>query len=556
MLFLKGDHLAKSFGAHTVFSDVSLLLPAGEKIGLIGDNGTGKSTLLKILAGFLPPDGGTVFRQPSSSVGYLPQTLEIEGSLTIQEYLEQAQDTLYALAKKLEDLAGDMAHLQGQALQEAVATYAALHDQFEQRGGYSQSYQMAQILQALQVSALGRARLLSSLSGGERTRIGLAALLISRPDVLLLDEPTNHLDQEAAVWLEHRIASYPGAVLFVSHDRVFLERVATSIVAFEDEPPHLQLYPGNYTAYQRQRRQCLRQWEDRYRRESLEEQRLAARLRPSAVNRAHNRLPRDHDVAKYAGKREWVQQATAQRLHAAERTLQQFQSRRTEKPPQPWTFAMHFSLDGPEISPVPEEHYLSAEHIVFAYAEHKPLLRDVSLHLQPGDRMFLTGENGSGKSTLLKILAGQLSPQGGEVRRRGPVAYWGQELAPLCGATVIDAYRYGRIGHPDDLREQLAATGLFSRAQLDRPIDSLSEGQQRRLELARLLAAPADYLLLDEPTNHLPPDLLDQLAEALQYFPGAVMVVTHDRWWLQHAHGSVTELTEGELLPVNTLGSS
>lgn len=390
MLFLKGDHLAKSFGAHTVFSDVSLLLPAGEKIGLIGDNGTGKSTLLKILPGFLPPDGGTVFRQPSSSVGYLPQTLEIEGSLTIQEYLEQAQDTLYALAKKLEDLAGDMAHLQGQALQEAVATYAALHDQFEQRGGYSQSYQMAQILQALQVSALGRARLLSSLSGGERTRIGLAALLISRPDVLLLDEPTNHLDQEAAVWLEHRIASYPGAVLFVSHDRVFLERVATSIVAFEDEPPHLQFYPGNYTAYQRQRRQCLRQWEDRYRRESLEEQRLAARLRPSAVNRAHNRLPRDHDVAKYAGKREWVQQATAQRLHAAERTLQQFQSRRAEKPPQPWTFAMHFSLDGPEISPVPEEHYLSAEHIVFAYAEHKPLLRDVSLHLQPGDRMFLT----------------------------------------------------------------------------------------------------------------------------------------------------------------------
>lgn len=556
MPFLKGDHLGKSFGAHTVFSDVSLWLPAGEKIGLIGDNGTGKSTLLKILAGLLPPDGGTVLRQPSSSVGYLPQTLENDGFLTIQEYLEQAQDTLYALSKKLEDLAGDMAHLQGQVLQEAVATYAALYDQFEQRGGYSQSYQMAQILHALQVSALGRARLLSSLSGGERTRVGLAALLISSPDVLLLDEPTNHLDQEAAVWLEHRLASYHGAVLFVSHDRVFLERVATSIVAFEDDPPHLQFYSGNYTAYQRQRRQRLRQWEDRYRRENLEEQRLTARLRPSAVNRAHNQLPRDHDVAKYVGKREWVQQATAQRLHAAERTLQRFQSWRVEKPPQPWTFAMHFSLDGLEISPVPEKHYLSAEHIAFAYASQKPLLRDVSLHLQPGDCMFLTGGNGSGKSTLLKILAGQLSPQGGEVRRGGPVAYWGQEWAPLCGATVIDAYRYGRIGHPDDLREQLAATGLFSRAQLDKPMDSLSAGQQRRLELARLLAAPAACLLLDEPTNHLPPDLLDQLAEALQYFSGAVLVVTHDQWWLQHAYGSVTELTEGELLPVNTLGSS
>ncbi len=544
MILVAGHNLAKSYGDMTVLQDLSLIIHSGDRLGVVGDNGSGKSTLLEIMAGVLTPDNGVLDYSPSLTIGYLAQRLpDATPTVTVMEWLQASQRELYSLSHQLEQLSTQMAQCTGgEQLENLLHHYAMLYERFELRGGHDLMRRIPIILQGLGLQRGSLTRPLMSLSGGERTRVGLATLLIDIPPLLVLDEPTNHLADNAAQWLEEYLLTYTGGLLFASHDRAFLNRIATEILALDGSNHQGQFYPGNYQQYQLHRCEELQRWQDQYRREGEEDRRLVKRLHEIPYRIGHQRAPRDNDKAHYKGKGEWVQQSSSQRIRATEQTLRRFRSQRVAKPPEPWQFAIDLR---PPIDS--QEPHIAAEHIEFFYVNTEPILRDVSLAVNPRDRILIQGYNGAGKSTLLRILNGELSPIAGSVRHTVPIAYFGQEAGSLHGETVIQAYSHDRAGHPDDLRDQLLSTGLFKPDQLHHRVNALSEGQRRRLEWARLIASESSCLLLDELTNHLAPDLLDELEKALQTFRGSVVVVTHDRWFREQFDGIAYHLGKGRL---------
>ncbi|RKN43205.1 ribosomal protection-like ABC-F family protein [Streptomyces hoynatensis] len=507
--------VTKSYGGRIVLDAVTCSLAAGERTGIVGENGSGKSTLLRLLAGRERPDQGEIVVQAEGGVGYLSQEDDLPAGLTAGEVIDRALSELRALERRLRALeallaAGD---------ESPLAAYGELQTVFELRGGYEADARVARALHGLGLRGLPRERPVDALSGGERVRLRLAALLAAAPEVLLLDEPTNHLDDAATAWLEEHLRARRGTTVAVSHDRVFLDRVATGLLEVDGDRRTAARYGGGYAGYLAAKAAERRRWAERYDgwRAELARQREAAATTARRV--APGRGPRDGNKMAYdrAGGR--VQQSLAGRVRNAEERVRRLLAAPVPPPPEPLRFAL------PAHAGPPAGTVLEAAGIGLAGR-----LAPVDVKLAAGERLLVTGPNGAGKSTLLRVLAGQLAADTGRLDRRGPAGHLAQEPAPARpGETVLDAFARGRAGTPQEQAERLLALGLFAEDRLETPVAGLSTGQRRRLELARLLSAPAHTLLLDEPTNHLSPALAEQLEEAMRHFPGALVVVSHDR---------------------------
>ncbi|MFF8701352.1 ribosomal protection-like ABC-F family protein [Streptomyces albidoflavus] len=507
--------VGKSFDGRPVLSSVTCSLGAGERTGIIGENGSGKSTLLRLFAGVDRPDEGEIVVQASGGVGHLAQEERLPASMTVQQVLDRGLAGLRAVERRLRHLEAAMAA--GDA--SALAEYGDLLTLFELRGGYEADARAERALRGLGLRLVDRDRAVSTLSGGEQVRLRLAALLAGAPEILLLDEPTNHLDAAALHWLEEHLRARRGTTVAVSHDRDFLERVATSLLEVDADRRTVVRHGGGYAHHLAEKAAARRRWAQEYEQWCAEADGLRETAATTARRVAHGRSMKDNNKMAYdrAGGR--VQQSVAARVRNAEERLRRLLADPVPPPPKPLRF-----------TPVLRTGRLDGALVDASGIEVPGRLERTGLTLAAGDRLLVTGENGAGKSTLLQVLAGELAPASGTVTRRGRVGHLAQD--PPAGdpdRTVLAAFAHGLPGLPPDHAEHLLSLGLFTREQLTVPVGRLSTGQRRRLALARLLSRPADVLLLDEPTNHLSPALAEEVEAALDGYAGALVVVSHDR---------------------------
>lgn len=549
MMVLNVKQLCKSYGEKVILDQVSFLLNAGERVGLVGPNGVGKSTIIKLLTGEAETDAGTVSFAEGVEVGYLPQHFDPKTNRTIAEWMFDSQKALRAMEREMYRLAETMASAEGPELEAAIAAYGEVSARFEQRGGYEIEYRTEAVLEGLRLGAIDKDRPISTLSGGQKTRVGLAALLISSPDLLLLDEPTNHLDFATLAWLEEYLSAYQGAVLTISHDRQFLNRTVTKILELEEHKHRLKEYAGNYDAYLEAKQKARLRWEEEYERQQEEIRELRLRMNETGRQVGHNRPIKDHNKMAYNKHGHMVQNAISRNVRAAERQLERIMENPVPAPPQPLRFQVEFDAEK-----VGAKTALTGSHLRHELPDGTVLFDEVQVVLPSRGRVLIQGPNGAGKTTLLRLLAGRLRPAEGAVSTAPEitVGYLEQEVDyEDPELTVLDAYREGLTGSKEEHVGLLISSHLFRYEELSRKVGQLSPGQFRKLQIARLIASKANLLLLDEPTNHLSLDVMEEVEQALLAFPGPILAVSHDRWFQQRFQaefgGEVWTLAEGAL---------
>ncbi|WP_328756673.1 ABC-F family ATP-binding cassette domain-containing protein [Streptomyces sp. NBC_00271] len=535
---LLAHDLVRDLGGRRVLDGISLTASPGHRIGLIGENGVGKSTLLRVLAGVDEPDAGSVTRP--GDLGFHHQEMPYDADSTIaavlDEALREAREDLAELDRLGEELGrapeDDPGH------RKLLDAYGRRLEQAQDRESWDADRRAALVLDGLGLGAFGHDRTLGSLSGGQRGRLALAALLVRRPSALLLDEPTNHLDDGAAVFLEEQIRGLPGTVVAASHDRAFLDAVCTDLIDLDPAVDGPVRYGGNYSAYLSKKRAERERWERRY----AEEQEELAELRHAAGVTAHRVAPlrgrTDNEKMGYGHRASRVQSQISRRVRNATRRLEELERTQLAEPPRPLRFAAG------DLAARAEE---GSRPLVSLHDVRVPgrLALD-GLEVSATDRLLITGGNGAGKSTLLTVLAGRL-PAEGEVhrRRRLTVGLLTQDTVFVRpGRTVRDTYEQS-LGAQRAEKVPLGSLGLMHETDLDKPVGQLSVGQRRRLALALLVARPPQLLLLDEPTNHLSPALCDELEAALGPGPGAIVVASHDRWLRRRWQGRELRLEPG-----------
>ncbi|WP_395639681.1 ABC-F family ATP-binding cassette domain-containing protein [Pseudolysinimonas sp.] len=523
----------RAYGDRRILTGVDITVPPHARTGLIGENGVGKSTLLRILAGVEAPDAGTVERPRRT--GILWQEAPVNERATIRELLDGYTAELRAIEREFQDAAD--------ALDDSPASksrYERALEEAERAEVWTLDARREEILDGLGVSirAFGATQpaTISRLSGGQRSRVALAGLLLSRPDALLLDEPTNHLDDQAVAYLETQLKGWRGPVLFASHDRAFLDEVATELVDLDpDRSRTATRYGGTFSDYLDEKRRERERWEQQHRAEQDELARLSVVVNTTERDVAAGRGPTDNDKFVHAFKGSRVQSAVSRRVKDADRRRSLLESTAVRKPPPVLRFAGIPSgasalSDGPLIdaTSVRVDGRLTLERLTIA----------------ADDRLLITGANGAGKSTLLSVLAGELSPTSGTVnRRRGLRVGLLRQDVRFADAEETPREIYRRsVGERRAEITSLGELGLVPPAQIDRPVGSLSVGQQRRLALAVVIANPPHLFLLDEPSNHLSLALAVELEEALQSYPGAVVVASHDRWLRRRWTGRAVRL--------------
>lgn len=537
-------NLSKSYGAIRVLEDVSCVINREERVGLVGTNGVGKSTLLKILVGQETADGGSFAFAPATQVGYLPQTTPDFYGRTIDDLLREALGGLRQLEEHMRQLEIAMAQAGGAELAALIEEYGLVSTKFQDSGGYDLDYQVETIMAGLRLAYLAREREVATLSGGEKERLGLATLLLRSPDLLLLDEPTNHLDVASMEWLESYLARYKGAMLIVSHDRQFLNRAVNRIFEIDEHSHHLKKYEGNYDAYMQAKEAERVAWEEAYERQQEEIKELRKVIRETGRQVGHaNRAPRDNDKYAVHFFAQRTQSAVARRVHAAEEQLKRIEANAVPKPPRLTQITSYFTgelLQSPVV--------IAAAHLSKSYGE-TCILRDLNLELAADARILLSGPNGAGKTTLLRIIMGLEEPDEGAVRvvAGARIGYLPQEPLMNPARTVLETYRYGQVGYEEEFIARLIGYGLFRLEDMHKAVGQLSTGQRRKLEIVRLMAERPNVLLLDEPTNYVSLDVLEAFESAVHNFPGPVIAVSHDRWFMQRFKGTTWEFAGGRL---------
>ena len=530
---LLAHDLVRVLGTKRVLDGVSLTASPGERIGLIGENGVGKSTLLRLLAGADEPDAGQVTRP--ADVGFLHQETPFDADSTIAGVLDDALREARADLAELDRLSGLLSRTPEGSPEyaELLETYGGRLERAEEREVWDADRRAAVVLGGLGLGSLPNERTLRSLSGGQRGRLALAALLVRRPSALLLDEPTNHLDDEAAAFVEEQLRAMPGPVVIAGHDRAFLDAVCTDLVDLDPAVDGPVRYGGGYSAYLAEKRAERARWERRY----AEEQEEIGELRRSAAVTARqvapDRGPRDSEKMGYGLRAGRVQSQVARRVRNATRRLDEAERRQVAEPPAPLRFRY------PERAEPPEPGTL----VSLRGVRFPGRLAVDELDVEASDRLLVTGGNGTGKSTLIAVLAGRPVAQGEVLRRPGlSVGVLAQDsVFARPDRTVTDTY-VRVLGAERAELVPLLSLGLLREADLGKEVRLLSAGQRRRLALALLMARPPELLLLDEPTNHLSPALCDELEEALGPGPGAVVVASHDRWLRRRWRGREVRL--------------
>ena len=510
-------------GGLKVLSGASLSVEAGEKIGLVGRNGAGKTTLLEILAGLSEADSGSVECVGGARVGMTSQSLYAgeRGKISVEEEIISAFEPLMRRERELKELETRLAEDPSSSLLER---YGRLQGDFERDGGYDYRARAASTLSGLGFALDDWRRSVGTFSGGEQSRIALARLLLEQPDLILLDEPTNHLDLGAIEWLENFVKGAKPAVLVVSHDRYFLDAVAGSILELEDG--RLHRYPGNYSRYVTEKK--------------AREEQLARKAKANAERRVQ--LER------------FVEKNRAKARKASQAKSKQKLLDRMEKIEDPRTSSKNVRLDLGGATVRAGRVVLEMEDVLYAYGADEPLLEDLDLVVERGERVALLGPNGTGKSTIMRLATGELSPQSGTVRPGNNVtlAYQDQQLARLDDKKTVLQEAMDATGlDAPDARDLLGAF-LFSGEDVFKKVCSLSGGERNRLSLAEIVVSGANLLLLDEPTNNLDIPAREALEEALLEYRGTMFFISHDRYFLRKLATRVVDL-EGRKL-TNYLG--
>ena len=516
MIILSAQHIAKSFGVNAVLRDVSLTVQQGDRIGLVGVNGCGKSTLMRILAGLDAQDGGEISLVRGLRVGYLAQQNMVTSGETVWNELQKVYEQVFAMEKKLRELEDEMAHAHtdAQRFAQLSADYDRLTQRFEEADGYSWKSMVSGVLNGLGFKPAQYDQCVDSLSGGEQTRLCLARLLLQKPDLLLLDEPTNHLDMETLQWLENYLAAYKGSVLVISHDRYFLDHVCTGIV--EILMGSSEQYNGNYTRYIAQRQE---RFESRMRAYEIQQKEIE---RQQAIITRYRMFNREKSI-----------RAAESREKALDRM------EKLEKPVD--ERAIRFSFEARRRT---GEDVLQLTEISKSFGE-KHLFHDLTLRVRAGDRVALIGPNGVGKSTLIKIIVGEEQPDTGFIRYGSNVdiGYYDQHQSTLhADKTALDEIwdRFPQM-EQSNVRGALGMF-LFTGDDVFKPIHTLSGGEKGRVALTALMLRKDNLLLLDEPTNHLDMDSREVLEDALTDFGGTIITVSHDRYFINRIANRIIEM--------------
>ena len=516
MIILSAQHIAKSFGVNAVLRDVSLTVQQGDRIGLVGVNGCGKSTLMRILAGLDAQDGGEISLVRGLRVGYLAQQNMVTSGETVWNELQKVYEQVFAMEKKLRELEDEMAHAHtdAQRFAQLSADYDRLTQRFEEADGYSWKSMVSGVLNGLGFKPAQYDQCVDSLSGGEQTRLCLARLLLQKPDLLLLDEPTNHLDMETLQWLENYLAAYKGSVLVISHDRYFLDHVCTGIV--EILMGSSEQYNGNYTRYIAQRQE---RFESRMRAYEIQQKEIE---RQQAI------------IARY---RMFNREKSIRAAESREKALDRME--KLEKPMD--ERAIRFSFEARRRT---GEDVLQLTEMSKSFGE-KHLFHDLTLRVRAGDRVALIGPNGVGKSTLIKIIVGEEQPDTGFIRYGSNVdiGYYDQHQSTLhADKTVLDEIwdRFPQM-EQSNVRGALGMF-LFTGDDVFKPIHTLSGGEKGRVALTALMLRKDNLLLLDEPTNHLDMDSREVLEDALADFGGTIITVSHDRYFINRIANRIIEM--------------
>ncbi|MEU6946949.1 ABC-F family ATP-binding cassette domain-containing protein [Streptomyces sp. NPDC046316] len=551
--------VSKSYGDRSVLEQLTLTVRPGEKAAVIGENGSGKSTLLRLLAGAEAPDGGEVTVRFPGGVAHLAQTLAETFGLGPEHTVRDAVDAALAELRAMEREMRAAEERLGSATPDELAAYGELAARYEERGGYQADARVDAALHGLGLGHVPYGRRVGTLSGGEQSRLALACVLASGAELLLLDEPTNHLDRAAAGWLEERLRAHRGTVVAVTHDRGFLEGMATTILEVDRDTRAVTRYGDGWAGYRAAKAAARRRWAQEH-----EEWREELARTEELVAAAGQRLAgAGKDPRQGFGKhRRSHENKLSGQVRAARVRLEQLRRAPVPPPPEPLRFTARLTTaahrptspaeggPGPEGGLGPDAGLRRRDGVLAEFADVVvgERLRIDKLRISPGDRLLVSGPNGAGKTTLLRVLAGDLRPDSGTVVRSGRVGYLAQELPTVPSPKpLLTAYAAGLPGLPEEHAEDLLALGLFREEDLTVPVARLSVGQQRRLELARLVTRPADLLVLDEPTNHVALSLVEELEAALAAFEGAVVAVSHDHRFRSGFGGTRLELRSGRI---------
>lgn len=520
---IKLSNISKGYGAGHVLAGVNLVLNRGDKIGLVGQNGAGKSTLLKLIAGEEKPDEGSVFVDQGEVIGYLAQSVDLSGKATVRDFLRKPYKDLLDLQSHLDELAVKMGQqLTDDEMDKVLAEYGQCQTKFESSGGYEFESRFQGVLSGLNLD-LELEMTMSSLSGGQKARVAIARMLLTDPTVLLLDEPTNHLDMPALIWLERYLSQEGRTLIVVSHDRRFLDKVANHIVEVDPFSHGLVEFGGNYSVYLEEKaRLFIKQQQDYDTQQKRFKQLDADVMRTKNQALQTEKSTKDDHVRRLAKK-------VAQKAKAREGRLEREKSSET-------------AVQKPEERQLPHIQLLcsATKETLFGLKEvakalgGKTLFESLSLSVRGGEKIAIVGENGSGKTTLLKLITGQLATDAGAVNlnSKASVGYLPQEHHHLPKDKKVLEWFRGEVSMYEDVARSFLGSMAFTQESLFRTIGTLSEGEVSRLLVAVLVAGGYNLLLLDEPTNHLDFESVDLIENAIREYEGAVIAVTHDRYFM------------------------
>ena len=519
-MILSCQNISKSFNGENLLSKVSFHIEDYEKAAVVGINGAGKTTLLRIIVGELAPDEGLVALSKGKTFGYLAQNQNVDSENTLYDEMQTAKAEVIALEEKIRETELAMKSAQGRRLEELMETYSRLTHSFELAGGYAYKSEITGVLKGLGFSEDTFSKKVSTLSGGEKTRTALGKLLLLKPDLIILDEPTNHLDLNSIAWLETYLLNYKGAVLIVSHDRYFLDKIAGKII--EIDQGAAASYTGNYSDYAVKREQ----------------------LRSAALN-AYLKQQQEikHQEAVIEKLRSFNREKSIKRAESREKMLQKMEV--LEKPTEAAT-DIHMTLTPKVVS---GNDVMHIEGLSKSFG-NRQLFSDIGMDIKRGEHVAVIGDNGTGKTTILKIINGLLDADGGEITlgTNVHIGYYDQEhhvlhMDKTLFDEISDEYPYL---NQTEIRNTLAAF-LFTGDDVYKQIGNLSGGERGRISLAKLMLSEANFLILDEPTNHLDITSKEILEDALNSYEGTVLYVSHDRYFINRTAGRILDLRDGRL---------